>query len=469
MNAIHLTDPAAEGTADAVDTTPGPTTPSDPPRREPVARVVVGSVAAGLLGAGVLTVGVFGGAAEHVISGSALLAFAGGWAMLALLSARFTSHTQRWACVPAVGMAVAGVSLLIAQPDDRTLTRTGWVWPPLAAGLAVWMFAQLRRSPLGRVRWLLYPLVGSIALGAVGGMYETAVTAHDQHTYTAPGALYDVGGHRLHLYCTGTGAPTVVLANGLGETSASWARIRAAVDPTTRVCAYDRAGQGWSDDVGAPQDAVAIATDLHTLLTRAGEARPFVLVGHSAGGPYAMTFAAEYPDAVAGMVLLDSMSPDEFTALPGFADEQSMMRRGLALLPSLARLGVTQVLPASAWSGLPEPAASQVQAFASSPRGMRNMRDEQSMFPTVFGQAKALTSLGGKPLVVVTATESIHEHEEWTDLQDRLASLSSNSRHRVAGATHAGLVDDRTGHTFSVQAIADVVQSVRTGQLLTAR
>jgi pimeloyl-ACP methyl ester carboxylesterase len=213
---------------------------------------------------------------------------------------------------------------------------------------------------------------------------------------------------------------------------------------------------------------VAIAADLHTLLDRAGESGPYVLVGHSAGGTYVMTFAARYPDEVAGMVLLDSMSPYEFTDLPGFASEQSMMRRGLGVLPSLARLGATQMLPTSVWSDLPEPAASQVQAFASSPRGMRNMRDEQSMYPTVFEQAKALTSLDGKPLVVVTATESIDQHKEWTDLQDRLAALSTNSQHRVADATHQGLIEDAVSYQASVDAILDVVQSVRTHQPVTA-
>jgi hypothetical protein len=109
-----------------------------------------------------------------------------------------------------------------------------------------------------------------------------------------------------------------------------------------------------------------------------------------------------------------------------------------------------------------------VQAFASSPRGMRNMRDEQSMYPEVFEQAKALTSLGGTPLVVVTATESIDEHREWTDLQDRLAELSSNSEHRVADATHAGLIEDRESYEFAVQAIVDVVRAVRTEHPLAA-
>jgi pimeloyl-ACP methyl ester carboxylesterase len=468
MNAIHdtihHTDPAIQPIPAIVSKEGEPIIADDEPRREPIWRVVGGSIAAGFLGAIVLTLGVFGGAAEHVISSSALLAFAGGWAMLALLSSRFTSQPQRWALVPAVLMAFAGLVLLVAQPADQALDNAGWVWPPVVLALAVWMGVQLRRNLSGRVRWLIYPIVASLAIGAVGGMYETAVRVRDQNAYPAPGTLYDVGGHRLHLNCSGSGSPTVVLENGLGDMSATWTRITAEVSRTARVCAYDRAGQGWSDDVEMPQDGLTIAADLHTLLARAGESGPYVLVGHSAGGPYAMTYAAQYPDEVAGMVLLDSMSPDEFADLPGFAGEQSMMSRGLGVLPSLTRLGAGRVLPTSAWSSLPEPAASQVQAFAASARGMRNMRDEQSMYRTVFDQAKALTSLDGKPLVVVTATESIQKHDEWVDLQDRLAAMSTNTDHRVADATHAGLIDDGASFEVSVQATVDVARSVQTGQ-----
>ena len=442
MKTMHHTESAIETTSETVSTD-GEAVLRDERRREPVWRVVGGSLAAGLVGATALTLGVFAGAAEHVISGSALVAFAGGWAMLALLSNRFTTQPQRWARVPAAFMAAAGLTLLVAKPDDQALNTAGWVWPPVVFALALWMIVQLRRSLLGRARWLLYPVVASLAIGAVGGMYETAVRAHDQHAYPAPGTLYGVGGHRLHLDCSGSGSPTVVLENGLGATSLAWTRITAEVSRTTRVCAYDRAGQGWSDDVDAPQDGLAVAADLHTLLARSGEAGPYVLVGHSAGGAYVMTYAARYPDDVAGMVLLDSMSPDSFTALPDFATEQSMMRRGLGVLPSLARLGGAQVLPASAWSNLPEPAASQVQAHASSPRGMRNIRDEQSVYRDVFDQAKALTSLHGKPLVVVTATESLEQIEGWSEVQDRLAALSRNSQHRVADATHEGLIDHK--------------------------
>ncbi len=468
MNTMHHTETSIEPTSRTVDTDSEPAVAHDEAGREPLWRVVGGSLAAGFLGAIVLTLGVVGGAAEHAISGSALLAFAGGWAMLALLSGRFTSQPQRWARVPAAFMAVAGLTLLVAQPGDQALNTAGWVWPPVVLALAMWMGFQLRRNLTGRVHWLIYPVVASLAIAAVGGMYETAVRAHDQNAYPAPGTLYDVGGHRLHLNCSGSGSPTVVLENGLGEISATWTRITSQVSRATRVCAYDRAGQGWSDDVDAAQDGQAIAADLHTLLERSGEPGPYLLVGHSAGGPYVMTFAARYPDEIAGMVLLDSMSPYEFSDLPGFASEQSMMSRGLAMLPSLTRLGAGRILPTSAWSSLPEPAASQVQAFAASARGMRNTRDEQSMYRTVFEQAKALTSLDSKPLVVVTATESIQKHEEWVGLQDRLAALSTNNDHRVTDATHAGIIDDGTSFEASVQAIVDVVRSARTGQSVPA-
>jgi len=458
MTTIHHPDTAKQ-TSDVVDE----------PRREPVWGVVGGSLAAGFVGALVLALGVFGGGREHVISGVALLAFAGGWAMLGLLSARLTSQPQRWARVPAAFMAFAGLIMLVAQPDDHTLTTAGWVWPVAVIALAVLMIVQFRRSLSGRVRWLLYPVTAAMVVGSVGGIFETAITTHDHSAFPAPGTLYDVGGHRVHLNCTGTGSPTVVLESGLGETSPVWTWITNEVSRTTRVCAYDRAGQVWSDDVGAPQDGLAIAADLHTVLERAGEAGPYVLVGHSAGGVYAMTYAAKYPDEVAGMVLLDSMSPYEFTALPGFATEQSMMHRGFGVLPSLARLGIARLLPTSTWSNLPEPAASQVRVFASSPRGMRSMRDEQSMYPTVFEQAKALTSLDGKPLVVVTASETLQDTKGWSDLQDRLAALSTNSQHRVADATHGGLVDDKVTYEPSVAAIVDVVQSARTGEPVAVR
>jgi pimeloyl-ACP methyl ester carboxylesterase len=253
-----------------------------------------------------------------------------------------------------------------------------------------------------------------------------------------------------------------LLQSGLGEFSPSWARIAPAVAGTTRVCAYDRAGQGWSEDAPQIQDGLRAAADLHTLLDRAGEEAPFVLVGHSIGGSYAMTYAARYPEQVAGMVLLDASDPYQATAADGAAAPTAPAV--LAVLPSLARLGIGQVFLSS--PGVPEPAAGQIQAFASSPRGWRNGADESAAMPALFSQAQALTTLGSAPLVVLTASESVQTINGWTAAQDRMAALSINSSHRVADTTHAALLGDEHGAEVSALAIDDVVRAARTGSPL---
>jgi pimeloyl-ACP methyl ester carboxylesterase len=435
------------------------TTPRTP--RGPIVRVVLGSLLTGVAGAAGLTLLAVTGAPEHVSSGSARRGFAAGWAMLAVLSSRLTSQPQRWALVPAAVMALTGLGLLTVAPGNSVLTGAGWIWSPLMFALAVWMGVQLRRALAGRVRWLLYPVIAALALAGVGGFIETVALHHDAASMAMPGTSYVVGGHRLHLHCTGTGSPTVVLASGLGEMSSSWARIAPAVAPTTRVCAYDRAGQGWSDDAARPQDGLAIARDLHALLEAAGERAPFVLVGHSIGGTYAMTYAAQYPAQVAGMVLFDSSTPDQFS-LPQYPSTYAMMRRGLGVAPSLARLGIGRVAGELVTSGLPSPAAAQVRAFTISSRGLRNMRDDVSALRAAFAQAGALRTFGRKPLAVLTATESLRKTTGWSAAQNRLAALSGNSTHRVISTTHAGLLEDERASGAAVLAITDVVRAVRT-------
>ena len=283
-----------------------------------------------------------------------------------------------------------------------------------------------------------------MAVTAIGGTVESVALTRDHGRYPMTGALYDVGGHRLHLNCTGTGSPTVVLENGLNEISPLWSAVTAQVASTTRVCAYDRAGQGWSDDADGPQDGREVAADLHTLLARAGEHGPYVLAGHSSGGTLAMTYAARYPAQVAGMVLLDSSSPHQYTDQPDFAGTYAMMRRLLPVMPALARVGALHLAPASASTALPPNAAAQVQAFATSPRGANNMRDEQASCWRCSAQAQALTSFDPKPLAVVTARENADDTMGWAAAQDRMAALSTNSTHWAAATTHVGLLDDAT-------------------------
>ncbi len=455
-------------------TTSQPTSPAPAPlaarphrRRLPVALAVIGSLVAGLLAALVLVLVVFAGGTEPVITGAALVGFGSGWALLAALTTRWTSQPQGWARVPATAMAGTGIVLLVARPGNDVLTIADWVWPPAALALAIGMQRAARRNTTAGIRWLVYSAISLVTAAALGGTLATVMLALDDTGDTMPGALYDVGGHRLHLTCTGTGSPTVVLENGLNEISPLWNGITTQVSRTTRVCAYDRAGQGWSDDVAHPQDGIAVATDLHTLLARAGEHGPFVLAGHSSGGTLAMTYAARYPAQVAGMVLLDSSSPHQYTDQPDFAGTYAMMRRLLPVMPALARVAATRLIPSSAATALSPEAAAQVRSFATSPRGARNMRDEQSQLRNVFTQAQALTTLDPKPLAVVTARENADGTKGWAAAQDRMAALSTNSTHWTADTTHVGLLDDADGSTDSVRAITAVVTAVRTGAAVT--
>lgn len=428
-------------------------------RRSTAGRAIVGSVVAGAVAALVLALVVFPGGAEARITGALLLGFGFGWALMATLTTRRTRQPQRWAFVPAVAMGATGASLVVSKPDNQTLTALNWVWPPLMVALVVWMFVQMRRSVSGKARWVLIPVFVVLAMASIGATYANLAGTGGESTLAAPGKLYLVGGHRLHLDCHGHGSPTVVLSNGLGGVSAGWGRIAVPVATTTRVCAYDRAGQGWSEEAASPRDGVQSAEELHTLLAKAGEQGPYVLVGHSTGGTYAMTYAARYPGQVAGLVLLDSSSPEQFTAMPAFSSQYTMMMRPTySLMPTLSRLGAGQI-PVT--SRLPAADAAKVTAITSRPTYFRNQRDELSVIREVFHQAQALTSLGDRPLAVLTASESASGTKGWVAAQDQLVELSDNSVHLTVHSTHEGLLEDASPAAASVRAVTEVITSVR--------
>jgi pimeloyl-ACP methyl ester carboxylesterase len=310
---------------------------------------------------------------------------------------------------------------------------------------------------------MLYPVVAVTALAAVGGGIHTVAQSLDQASaQSLPGQLIDVGVRRLYLSCTGSGEPTVILEPGLGGTSAAWAWIEPAVAAHTRVCVYDRAGRGRSDPSSDPQDGDQIATDLHTLLDRAGVTGPLVMVGHSLGGLYVLDFSARYPQQVAGIVLLDATPSTAFTALPDYPAIYELLTTLTGLLPGLARLGVTQLVNGLGDAELPAPARDQVRADLSTAEQARSERDEVAMVPTMMAQARAVTDLGSMPLYVLTAP--VGAQAKWLEPQTELAALSNNSVHLVvAGADHQSLLDKQTAAAVSSQAITQVVDAARTG------
>jgi pimeloyl-ACP methyl ester carboxylesterase len=359
-----------------------------------------------------------------------------------LLSVRFTDQPQRWAAVPALFMGLGG--LLLVGFGSGVQGVLSWVWPPALLALVVWMLVRPRQLRSRSRRWLLYPVIAMMALAAVGGGYETARGALDED-FPMPGQLIDVGGHSLHLNCRGSGSPTVILEPAAGGMSSDLVWITPTVARDTRVCVYDRAGRGWSEPADRRQDGGQIATDLHTLLQRGHVPGPYVMAGHSFGGLYVLTFAARYPDEVAGMVLVDSTEPGSAAAAtsPGNEGSYDIMGRVSALLSSSARLGLGRLLGVT-------------------PSHLQSTLDEYIQASASRNQAASLGDFADKPLGVLTAGSG--SDAAWFAFQEDLASLSTNSVHRVIdGATHAELVSDEDAAAATSQAILDVVSSVRSG------
>jgi pimeloyl-ACP methyl ester carboxylesterase len=444
-----------------------------PGRAQPTAKSRIGlivalSMAAGLIVAVVGVAMPFIPARENVLTGVVLLAFALGWALLAVLSTRFSDQPQRWAAVPAMFMAVVGLISLSGSAAVQAVFS--WVSPPVLFGLVVWMFLRVRRQLRSRIgRWLLYPVLAVLMIAAVGGGYQTVRESLDAKAYPPPGQLIDVGGHRLHLYCTGSGSPTVVLEPGGGASSSDFGWIAPAVARDTRVCVYDRAGRGWSDPADGPQDGAHIAADLHTLLQRAQVPGPYVLAGHSFGGLYVQSFAAQFPAQVAGMVLLDSTAPKPGPAQPINAGSGDIVHRVAALAAASAHLGVGRLIAMGSYGSLPSRSRDEARANSSTAAHLGSFIEEFfGGADTSMQQASALTSLNGKPLIVLTADEGINDNE-WQSKQDRMAALSTNSLHRHANATHDSLLDDEADAAVASQAIHDVVSAVRTSRPLGPR
>ena len=425
---------------------------TDSPRgtgsRSPVL-AILGSLVAGAALAVALFFTVASSGSEPVVTGAVLFAFGVGWGLMAWLSTRFSARPQAWAAVPAAFLGFIGLGLIIFQPGPAVMNLLSWAWPPALAVLAIWMVIQVRSQLPGRGRWLVVPVIVTLLVFAIGGGMAT-VSAATAVARAGTGEMIDVGGHRLYIECTGSGGPAVILQAGLGASSSSWASIAPAVAAATTVCTYDRAGHGRSDEAG-PQDGIALATDLHALLERASVPGPYVLVGHSSGGPYVRAFAAQYPDEVAGMVLLDAQPADSFTALPAYPGFYSTFRTVATLSPSLARIGLLGPL-----LGL--------SADESTLAAARGGRDEFIVLPTVLQQSSALTSIGDRPLVVVTAAAGADPG--WVAAQNNLPQLSTASIHRVlATATHNSLISG-VDTVASTQAILDVLASARTGATL---
>jgi pimeloyl-ACP methyl ester carboxylesterase len=317
---------------------------------------------------------------------------------------------------------------------------------------------------IGRVLLGLFALL--LVLAATGVIYQALATAIDRRAFAPPGRLVVVDGRQMHISCTGQGSPTVVLEAGAGAPSGIWAWVQPEIAQQARVCAYDRAGLGWSEPGPHPRDAASVAQELHTLLQRAGESGPFVLAGHSLGGQYALMFAQRYPKETAGLVLIDAQHPDTLFRIP---EAQAVYRQQLQqanMFVILSRLGIVRLLGiGSADPRLPADAQAALNMAKNTTDFITAYQAEWQAIPTSRDQLHAASDLGDLPLAVVSATEHgmPAELESYTmGLQRELAALSTNSRHDiVTGADHSSLVAQQSDSQRTVAAIRSIVALAR--------
>jgi pimeloyl-ACP methyl ester carboxylesterase len=324
--------------------------------------------------------------------------------------------------------------------------------------------AVKKESPSNRKRrgclvWLGRIAVSMAALALVGALYESVAEAADARAYPPPGQLVDVGGHRLHINCSGAGTPTVVIDAGLGDWSTGWGLVQPEVAKTTRVCTYDRAGWAWSETGPLPRDAAQFAKELHTLLQNANIPGPYVMVGHSLGGLTVRVFAHDYSSEVAGVVLVDSMSPRQFTqSQNGVQPRLATQTRPFNPLVLLGRLGIVRLLAKPL--GIIPSAPRNAEAYYASgvhPKSIQAFRDDSLGMPAAGAQAAAVTSFGELPLIVLTAR--LNDMPGWPAWQTELVQLSSNSQQLIA---------ENSGHNIhfdepdaAVAAIVKMVERVR--------
>lgn len=288
----------------------------------------------------------------------------------------------------------------------------------------------------GCLQWFGTGLAVLMGLALVGYIYEPLAEEADAKAYPPPGQMVDVGGNRLHINCTGTGSPTVVIEAGLGDWSTGWEVVQQGVAKTTRVCTYDRAGWGWSEAGPLPRDAVQFAKELHILLQKSNIPGPYMMVGHSLGGLGVRVFVHEYASEVVGVVLIDSMNPKQFTQSPDDMKALSNSQSQPFSLPAmLARFGIVRLLarPLGIMPSVPLDEKAYFSRLVR-PQSVQTLTNETQGMPASGAEASAVKTFGDLPLIVLTA--KLNNIPGWQEWQTELLQLSSNSQQLFADSDH---------------------------------
>ena len=328
-------------------------------------------------------------------------------------------------------------------------------------------------------RLLLTGLLMACCASAAGAGTGT-VTERTPDAYAEPGELVNIAeNRRLNVRCEGNGAPTVVLEAGANADSTTWFRVQPLIAKLTRVCAYDRAGYGFSDEGPKPRTLDADVADLRALIQAVGVRTPVVLVGHSLGSNIARRYAQEHPGDVAGLVLVDPPEQNLAAFLPAEwkAQDTAMVaqrdqfldrcekgaRTGRLAAPPPELQGCLRAAPP--W--MSERVAASVAAYKQRPAYWRTLRSELAENAAIFGSAVSPEeSHGATPVVVLAAgnadasvPEGIRKGMQTARAATRDAIVASSSQGRmqnIPDSSHDVQLDQP-------QAIADAVATLLPG------
>jgi pimeloyl-ACP methyl ester carboxylesterase len=316
-------------------------------------------------------------------------------------------------------------------------------------------------------KWTKRALLGFVGLVVVvllaGVIYQFVATRLTYRNYPAPGEMVSVSGHEMHLYCTGKagGGPTVVMDSGLGGGVLDWQTVQPKVAKFARVCSYDRSGIGWSESGPSPRTSRRIVEELHALLSDAGEEGPYVLVGHSFGGANVQLYASEYPERVAGMVLVDS-ALDVRVLDEDLRDATANATPSPLTLKILAPLGITCLLNSQV-DLLPKRLAQERLAIQNSTRHQFAVADETvTINESIATTTDAAPSLGDRPLIVLSA--GARQYPGFTKEQAKRADKQANeleaSRQKLSENSLLVVAKD-SGHYIHFERPELVVDSIR--------
>jgi pimeloyl-ACP methyl ester carboxylesterase len=320
--------------------------------------------------------------------------------------------------------------------------------------------------------------IALIALVVLGVVYQAVAVELDKRNYAPRGQLYTVNGHQMHIVCMGEGSPTVILQAGGVAESLWWYRVQNQLAEHTRVCAFDRPGQGWSEPVSGPREALTIDGELHALLEQAGIPAPYVMAGHSYGAILTRIYAAQYPQEVIGIVLVDSqiLNPKRFASQSEFDAWKSQFEGAEVLAGWMTRLGLTRLIAPGTFqtAGYPSDIALELAALQSRNQVVDTDTAEKLNAVWALTEASAAAeNLGDLPMAVVWASQTLDgfavldanargSQERYSALREEIATYTSNSISRVIeGADHASILGNEQYAQQVTDAILDVMEAAR--------